>query len=210
MPHLIETIRDSSIPNAITALERTHRLIVDRAIATQADIGTDTISWGSSLKRLEVSLPVHEELVGKTSEKFVEVINILATTERTISALKWLSNEFPDSSLKECHASTSDDVGGNDIVLVDKNFNVIARCEVTDVISSNAAQNGKEKKDLKNLKCDVQVPIDSTARYIATSKEFANALTSPKRKWQNMHYRYLKHETNSKDQTILLEVKPKA
>ncbi len=210
MAHLIETIRGSSIPNAIDALRRAHSFIVNQAITAQANIGTDPSTWGSSLKRIEVLLPANEELIGKTSEKFVEVINILATTERTISALMWLSREYPDCLLRECHASTSDDVGGSDIVLVDKNLSVIARCEVTDVISSNAGQNKKEKKDLKNLGCEYQVPADETARYIATSTEFATALTSMNRNWHSMHYRYIKHETNFTDQTILLEIKSNA
>lgn len=92
---------------------------------------------------------------------------------------------------------------------MDKSSHVIARCEVTDVISSNPGQNGKEKKDLRNLGCAEYVPNDLVARYIATSREFANALTSVKRKWHKMHYRYVTHETELNDQTVLLEIVPK-
>ena len=210
MAHLIETIYETSIPTAINALENTHALIVERAIATQKDIGTNITMWGTQLKRLEVSLPFGKMLIGKSSEKLVEIINILATTERTISALKWLSKTHPESILRECHASTSDDVGGNDIVLTDNSKNIIVRCEVTDVISSNAGQNGKEKKDIKNLGCSHEVPHDSVTRYIATSTEFSDALSSPKRKWKNLHYKYNKHYTNLPDNTVLLEITAKA
>jgi hypothetical protein len=134
--------------------------------------------WGSELKRLEVSLPVGKLLVGKASEKFVEVINILATTERTISSLCWLEKEHSRAFLRECHSSTSDDVEGNDIVLVSpETGKVVVRCEVTDVTSNKPGQNGKEKKDIKNLGCEEYVPNDGATRYIATSHEFSNALT---------------------------------
>lgn len=50
------------------------------------------------------------------------------------------------------------------------------------------------------------VPKDGATRYIATSQKFSNALTSGKRKWANMHYRYIRHETKCSDQKVLLEV----
>jgi len=74
MAHLIETIYDTSIPRAINALENTHALIVERAIATQNNIGKNMTMWGAQLKRLEVSLPVGKILIGKSSEKLVEII----------------------------------------------------------------------------------------------------------------------------------------
>jgi len=207
MAHLIETIYESSVEEAIDRLKTSHSLIVERAIAAQKKIGTNGESWGAELKRLEISLPAGQVLVGKTSEKFVEVINILATTERTISSLCWLKKQHPNAFLKECHSSTSDNVEGNDIVLVSpETGKVLVRCEVTDVTSNNAGQNGKEKKDIKNLGCEKLVPNDGTTRYIATSYEFSKALTSEKRKWSAMHYRYILHETEFADQTVLLEV----
>ena len=121
------------------------------------------------MKRLEIDVPFGEGLVGKSEEKYVEVINILATAERTVSALKWLGNEFPGSLVQECHASTSDGKEGNDIVLVNLEGAVSVRCEVCDVVASKAGQNGKEKKDLKNLGCTLSVPDDNIRRFIATS-----------------------------------------
>jgi len=207
MAHLIETIYDTSIPNAVSLLEKTHELIVNCAHTTQSTSISDSSAWGEQLKRLEVSLPCGEALIGKPKEKFVEIINVLATVERTISALKWLLEAYPMSLLRECHPSTSDNAEGSDIVLTDRNNNIIVRCEVTDVVSSTAASNGKEKKDLRNLKCSERVPDDGVIRYIATSTEFANALSSPSRKWHNMHYHYIRHETNQKNRTVLLEIK---
>lgn len=207
MAHLIETIYKTSLEHAYSELERTHSIIVGRAIEAQVGIGKNSQSWGSELKRLEVSLPLGESLIGKSTEKFVEIINILATTERTLSALRWFKAQYPNSFLKECHASTSDNICGNDIVLLNPSSgDIVVRCEVTDVTSSNAGQNGKEKKDLKNLGCDILVPDDCVKRYIATSLEFANALTSKGRKWQNLHYRYILHATDYNDKTVLLEI----
>lgn len=208
MSHLIETIYDKTIPNAILLLMNTHSLIVKKAIEAQNNLGTDQICWGTKLKRLEISLPKGEFLIGKSNEKFVEVINILATTERTISGLKFLDTKYPDAILQECHASTSDNPDGSDIVLKDTEKNIIVRCEVTDVVSNKPSQNGKESKDLKNLGCGECVPNDLVTRYIVTSSEFANALVGPQRKWNTMHYRYDYHETGDYDGTVLLEIKP--
>ena len=206
MPHIIETIYGSSIDDAVDLLEQTHQLIVDCAITSQSNLSTETLSWGVNIKRLEVPLPCGQLLVGKPREKFVEIINILATTERTISALKWLFLTYPEAQIRECHPSTSDDSGGNDIVLTDNQGNILVRCEVCDVASSNAAQNNKEKKDLKNLGCETAIPDDSIKRYIATSYEFAKALSSLNRKWNKMHYRYILHSTEAGDQTVMLEI----
>lgn len=207
MAHLIEAIRESSLEGAIELLQKTHALIVEQAIHAQRRIGTNSGAWGAELKRLEVSLPAGQLLIGKACEKFVEIINILATTERTISSLVWLAQRHPNTVLRECHASTSDDIEGNDIVLLEAvSRKIVVRCEVTDVISSNAAQNGKEKKDLRNLGCGASVPKDGVIRYIATSYEFSQALMSKNRKWASMHYRYIPYETKSTDQTVMLEI----
>lgn len=207
MAHLINAIYDTSIPSAIIALQETHALIVERAIATQTQINVEPIAWGENFKRLEVFLPSGKALIGKSKEKFVEIVNILATLERTLAALEWLSTKYPACILRECHPSTSDDVGGNDIVLINIKGETLVRCEVTDVISSNAGQNNKEKNDLKKLECKNVVPDDSICRYIATSKEFANALSSPSRKWKTKHYRYARHETGLPNETVILEIK---
>ena len=101
---------------------------------------------------------------------------------------------------------TSDNAEGNDITLTNDAGEIIVSCEVCDVASSNAAQNGKEKNDIKILGGTDGVPDDGVRRFIATSSEFAAALTSQKRKWQNMNYRYIGHATGYPDQTVLLEI----
>ncbi len=143
-------------------------------------------------------------LVGKKSEKLVEIINILATAERTISTLVWFKKEFLQCTVRECHVSTSDDSQGNGIVLIDADVNVIVLCEVCDVASSNAGQNKKEKSDIKNLGCADGVPRDNIRRFISTAPEFSLVLTSDKRKWKSIPYRYLTHQTNIPDKTVLL------
>jgi hypothetical protein len=89
---------------------------------------------------------------------------------------------------------------------MDVDNNVIVRCEVCDVASSNAGQNKKEKSDIKNLGCAEGVPVDNIRRFISTSSEFSIALTSNKRKWKSIPYRYVAHQTNLPDRTVLLEV----
>jgi len=206
MAHLIETIYGVSVGKAISLLETTHSSIVSCVINDQSKLSTETKSWGVIMKRLEIDLLVGEGLVGKSSEKYVEVINILATVERTIAALKWFDSKFVYTSVQECHPSTSDNDEGNDIVLVDSKGNIIVRCEVCDVVSSTAGQNGKEKKDINNLGCAEGIPEDNVHRFIATSSEFASALVSEKRKWKNLPYRYKWNESGLDDNTILLEV----
>lgn len=207
MAHVIETIRNVEFEDAIAQLQSTHDLLVERAVAAQRNLDFRQSSWGIGIKRLEVELPQGEFLVGKSSEKFVELVNILATTERTLSALHWFSKHYLHSIVRECHASTSDDKDGNDIVLVDRQTNkVLVRCEVTDVASSSSSQNKKEKKDLESLGCIGQVPSDEVDRFIATSSEFGCALASTQRKWHLLHFRYELIYTDSSDKTCLLKI----
>lgn len=206
MAHIIETLSGLSIEESISILANAHAQIVDTVLTAEATASNHKISWGINFKRQEVLLPVIPGIIGKPSEKLVEIINILATTERTISALKWFSHEYPDSIVRECDASTSDNAEGNDITLINNAGEILLSCEVCDVASSNAAQNGKEKNDIKILGCSGRVPNDGVRRFIATSSEFAAALTSQKRKWQIMNYRYIAHATGYPDQTVLLEI----
>ena len=115
-----------------------------------------------------------------------------ATMERLLDALKWFRNhpDYRSLRVRECHPSTSDDSSGNDIVLESADGIAKVRCEVCDVVSKNAAQNRKEKKDIRNLGCETGVPSDGVSRYIATSPEFAEALSSLRRKWNQKPYRY--------------------
>lgn len=204
--HLIEVIRNVPIDNAVEQLRSSHQFIVGRAIAAQQLMSSGTASWGAVTKRLTVDLAEAPEGVGKSSEKLVEIVNILATTERTISALGWLATQLPGAVVRECHPSTNDDAEGNDIVLEDIVGDVLARCEVCDVITHRAGQDGKEAKDLKNLGCADSVPNDSVRRFIATSPEFAQALLTPSRVWSSKHYRYVRHGTREHGGTEMLEL----
>ena len=95
------------------------------------------------------------------------------------------------------------------MVISNQNGDVVIRCEVCDVVSNNAGANGKEKKDLLNLGCNEIVPNDGIKRYICTAPEFANALTSSKRKWKNSPYRYECIITNGPLSARMLLIQPK-
>jgi hypothetical protein len=206
MAHIIETITNVTPAVALTELQDAHDFLATRVVGTQARLASDTDHWGMATKRTIVDLAGGPVLVGKNSERFVELINILATTERTIEALQWLARHYSDSQVRECHASTSDDSEGNDIVLTDMGVSILVRCEVCDVISKNPSQNGKEKSDLKKLGCNVILPDDGVARYIATSPEFAGALSGKLRKWKQMHFAYEPIATGLPGETVMLRI----
>ena len=208
MAHIIEPIVDLPIKSALEKVREAHAFVSARVIAAHALISTDSTHWGIATKRMYVNLRGGPALIGKSAEKFVELINILATSERTIEALDWLAKHYSDLIVRECHASTSDFKDGNDIVLVNSNGAVKVRCEVCDVASSNAGQNKKEENDLKVLGCSEAVPTDGADRFIATSQEFATALASPKRKWLSKHYRYDSINTGLPQNTIMLKIMP--
>ncbi|WGW01753.1 hypothetical protein QF117_13330 [Vibrio sp. YMD68] len=190
MAHIIDTIRNQTTNESIEQLSKAHFDLVS-AISKSKTFTNPSLHWGLETKRLAVDLSsIKNSLITKKSEKFVELINILATVERTIDTLKWCANEYPNLRVDQCHPSTSDDPDGNDIVLVGNDGEVRVRIEVCDVASNKAGQNGKEKSDLKSLGCALCVPLDGVSRFIATSEEFASALNSDNRKWQTYHYYY--------------------
>ncbi len=207
MAHIIDTIRNHTINETFKSLSKAHN---DLFMAIkEADIYSKSPNkWGVEMKRLNIDLSmISNPLISKKSEKFVELVNILATVERTLDALSWCSKNYPDLIVEQCHPSTSDDPEGNDIVLVNTNGNVCVRIEVCDVASSRASQNGKEKSDLANLGCNIHIPNDGIFRFIATSSEFAAALSSSKRKWANMHYSY-ENIYIINTSTVMLKVEP--
>ncbi len=206
MAHIIETITNTTPAVALAVLQEAHDFIAHRVVGAQAGLASDISHWGMATKRTLVELSGGPALVGKNSERFVELINILATTERTIEALQWLTKHYPHSQVRECHASTSDDSEGNDIVLTDTRGRILVRCEVCDVISKNPGQNGKEKSDLKNLGCAASLPEDGVDRYIATSPEFAAALSGKLRKWKQLHFAYEAVATDLPMGTVMLRV----
>lgn len=192
MPHVVEPFSNASFDEAIHDLRAAHAFVVSRAKAAIHGADVHPGSWGIALKRTLIDLTAESrpKLIGKPSEKLGEVINITATIERLIAAMEWFARELPTCSIHECHPSTSDDANGNDLVLVNGSGDIVVRCEVCDVASSNAGSNGKEKKDIRNLGCSEEVPDDNVRRFICTAPEFATALTSEKRKWATLPYRY--------------------
>lgn len=207
MPHVIEVVENMPFNPALKLLREAHTFLANRVVSAQNQISNDIDNWGIRTKRLMVDLRGGPELIGKPSEKFVELINILATTERTLEAMDWLAKHNSDLVVSQCHASTSDFEGGNDIVLKDGHGKVRVRCEVCDVVSNRAGQNKKEESDLKVLGCAEKVPNDGVDRYVATSKEFAAALVNPKRRWSHKHYRYEIRPTGLPLKTVMLELK---
>ncbi len=147
-------------------------------------------------------------MIGKPNERFSEIINITATIERLLSGITWFSTQadYAHLQIKECHPATSDTDDGNDLVLVDRQGNIKVKCEVCDVVSNNAGSNGKEKKDIHNLGCTDGVPNDGIDRFICTSTEFADALKSSKRKWQDKPYHYQPIPLEDARKTYLLKI----
>ena len=208
MPYIIEPFTNVNFKDALLRLRKAHRFLVSRAKATIIGSDFDESRWGSSVKRSPVKLNEGDvpPLIGKTEEKFSEVINIAATVERLMDGIEWFAAQPQNKgySILECHPSTSDDTRGNDLVIIDRDDRIVIRCEVCDVVSSNADSNRKEKKDIRNLGCNEFVPQDGVTRYICTSLEFAAALASPKRKWGSKPYRYELIETRGSSSTCML------
>lgn len=210
MPDLVSAIYDTAIDNAVVALQEAHSFLVKCATAAGDRISHQPQFWGIAAKRLSVDLRPSDapRLIGKSQERFVEVINMSATVERLVAFLVWCSHRYPEATVGQCHPSTSADPTGNDLVLHDRRGVALVRCEVCDVVSSKAHQNNKERKDLANLGCAHAVPVDGVDRYICTSPEFAVALASPGRRWSALHYRYDLIQLSDPAETVALLVRP--
>jgi len=108
MAHLIEPIRNESIDKALTLLREAHDFLVAQAKLSVLSAASDDSIWGIKAKRAVVNLrsanfPL---IIQKKEEKFVEIINIVATVERLIATLDWFKIQFPLSSILKCHPST--------------------------------------------------------------------------------------------------------
>lgn len=208
--HLVHTLSDISLPEAVRELREAHEFLVHKAEAMFAVMPTAGPLWGIETKRMYVDLASgpRPAAVRKDRERFGEVVNMVATLERLIPALEWFDRQaiYRDLRVAECHPSTSSAKGGNDLVLSRIGGRVIVRCEVCDVASASAGQNGKEPKDLKSLGCAASVPADGVQRFICTSPEFARAITNPKRRWKQKTYRYRSIPVGDEGSTVLLEV----
>jgi hypothetical protein len=212
MPHLVNPLRNATYNAAIRELQLVHAFLVRRAGEEIASSAIPADRWGIGAKRLEVRLigEGRTKYIGKPSERFGEVVNMTATIERMLALLQWCSRQpaYKGLRIRQCHPSTSDDAGGNDLVLVTREGVVKVRCEVCDVASSRASSNGKEGSDLSKLGCAHSVPEDGATRFICTAREFADALASSARKWHNYTYRYALIELGDELDTCLLRIIP--
>ncbi len=214
MHHLVAPITNRSIPEALKLLSTAHGYLVDRAANTIASLGhVPPHRWGIQVKRSSVALGgTRPILVTKASERFAEVLNIVATLERLIDALRWFQAHPSFSTLwvLECHPSTSHTPGANDLVLGELSGAVRVRCEVSDVVAKNAHQNNKERLDLRALGVEGAPPDDGASRFLVVSSEFADALAQRRRAWHRLPYRYVRHLADFEHATMILEVVPAA
>jgi hypothetical protein len=212
LSHLVATFHNISYVEGIRELRESHDFLVERAQAALSTVSGEIPLWGINLKRTTVTLgdSIRPKYITKCTEKLGEVINMVATLERLIAALEWYANQpgYRDLIVKECHPSTSSTRGSNDLMLAKESGDILVRCEICDVVSDVASQNGKETQDLKNLGCHQAVPIDGVDRFICTSSTFAEALSSSKRKWKDKQYRYKEIRLGGAGETVLLKLAP--
>ena len=212
MNHLIDALPRLSIRDARLQLVAAHDFIANccTAAISQAALLSSGPDWGIQMKRLDVDLTGQgrPEIVCSRLERFGEVVTMLATVERMIGALGWFErcSELPDLFIKECHPTTSSYKGGNDLVLVDAEGKPLVLCEVCDVASAAAGQNGKERKDVASLGCTEGVPPSDIRYFLCTSSEFAGAIQSTMRKVANRPYSYKAHPVGDQGKTVLVEL----
>jgi hypothetical protein len=208
--HLVDTLDDLPLPDASHRLAKAHDFLVECCLNVLTKIPKTVALWGIQTKRLPVELRAvtRPAIVCKDAERFGEVVNMVATIERLIAALGWFEQqpEFGGLRVKECHPSTSGAEDSNDLVLEDGSGRVAVRCEVCDVVSSSAGQNRKERKDIKSLGCINGVPTDGVRRFICTSRDFALAIQSSKRRWNRRPYRYREFAVGDQSDTVLVEL----
>jgi hypothetical protein len=206
--HLVAPIHDTSLADCANRIERVREYLA-RAVATWLPDLPNGLS-GIELKRRSVLLSElpRPALIEKDSERFGELVNMLATLERLLGALTWFGAQTGLSAytVGVCHPTTSTAPGLNDLVLVDQHGRTAVRCEVCDVVAFAAGQNSKEKKDLASLGCRDEVPMDGTRRFICTSEEFAAGLRSSRRRWKHKAHRYEVHAVGDSVRTHMLEI----
>jgi hypothetical protein len=211
MTHLVAPLLNLELQSALHQLSEAHDFLVEHSIAAMATAPRPGPLWGVHMKRLHVSLPApgRPAVIGKDSERFVEVVNMVATLERLNAALTCLEGkkqELGSLRVRECHPATSSTRGSNDLVLEHPSGAVAIRCEVCDVASDSAGSNGKEWKDLESLGCAEGVPSDNVRRLLCTSPEFAGAIQRAGRKWSERRYRYREFAVEPITGTVLLEI----
>jgi hypothetical protein len=207
MSHLVLPFWKASLSDAINRLRVAHEYLTEcAASAAPPKAASD---WGTRFKRIAVSLdlPNRPADIGKAQEKLAEVINMAATLERLLGALRWFSldDRFAAALVAECHPSTSDSIEGNDLILQAR-AQIEARVEVCDIVSSSTDGNGKEQSSLQKLGWKLDAPSGDVSHWLATSPEFAKYLTKKRRKWLLKPYRYVQLDVGDAANTSLLEI----
>jgi len=202
------------LSNAHQMLEQAHDYLVSCVKANSPASPVNSRSWAIDEKRLDVQIApsiggkTKPSIIGKSSEKFGELINILATVERLIDAIEWFQQQanFSNLSVRECHPSTSSTPGSCDLMLEDEYRNLLVLCEVSDIVAGGAKT--KERSDLKNLgvKPKFPSPFRPPHLFLCVSPEMAIVCTAPRRKWHVKNYKYQQHPTNGPNRTVLLEI----
>jgi hypothetical protein len=210
--HLIDTFSGLSLSETRIQLTEAHDYLVQRCVVFFDSFPAAGPIWGIQMKRLSVDLASERRpaAIGKKTERFGEVFNMVATLERLIALLSWFENrsDFSYLRVRECHPSTSSAKGSNDLVLEDANETIVVRCEVSDVASTKSDSNCKETKDIKSLGCKGGVPSDGIRRFICTSPELSVLAQSKKRKWLEKQYRYVEYRAGDYGDTVVLELIP--
>src|SRR4051812_47205968 len=103
MPHLVRPFGNVPLPAAIQRLRAAHEFLVTCAASASPPVAAP--DWGTRFKRVAVPLdrPGRPTDIEKTQEKLAEVINMAATLERLLGALRWfsLSDRFATAVVSE-------------------------------------------------------------------------------------------------------------
>lgn len=213
MPNLIEPIWDLSIAEGLRLLSEAHSFILSHAAQQAASNPAAPSDWGIRQKRSVVTFPEDRpDLIGKDREKFQEVVNMMATVERLISALEYFSGdpELRALVILECHPTTSSGANQPDLRLGPHlGQPETVRCEVTDIDSDNASHNNKEAEVLRAVGFGNHDPA-GVRLLVCTSVRWARALASRVGPRAELPHAYLElwRSGDLSEQTAILEVVP--
>ncbi len=188
-----------TIEAAFQHLNEAHSFLVTKALAFLANGPQKAQSadqWGTLIKRESIQFNSNELILlnnTATKHKFVEVINMCATVERMLDALKWAGSEFQNHLVAICNPTTSSNAFAgqnqalnNDLVLVCSECqHVTARFEVSDVFGKGYGKR-KERKDLKSLGVDGNAGDwqSNERKFLVVSKEFGAFLGRRQPPWR--------------------------
>jgi hypothetical protein len=228
MPYLVKPITDERVDTCYQVLKEAHDYLARHGAAGIGEVqrNTEPMAWGSSMKRLRVSLPEHDRpaLVDVSEHNMIEIINQCATMERLLDALAWAcqpGSGLSESMVARCHPTTSStpsnaeqETPDNDLVLVGQDGS-IARFEVSDV-TGRQDSNRKEERDLISLGVLHRGRGMGDERFVASwpaarlflvvSQEFSHVLLKPGKRWYRRCFVY--HSVFCNGHTNILEMLP--